>query len=184
MVMSHFSLLAYITLFYMVSALSFEKSSTDNKIYLIVEEVLFPIITAENALTQKLISIIQNEQTSIRMSFRAKIEPGLLDVISNDPIEGKKGDLLLYNGKEIILLKEDTTFTTFMDGDSGEYVKIGKCSDTEEFLNRIETNKTVFLWNSFNYENQKGKVKPYGKYFSIMNFFTWKIFTFFCFILI
>ena len=67
---------------------------------------------------------------------------------------------------------------------NGDYLKIGFLKETEEFLNLIKINKSIFLWNTLNYENDKGKVKPYGYYTSIMNYLTWKVFTFFLFLLL
>ena len=54
----------------------------------------------------------------------------------------------------------------------------------EEILKYAEKNSSIFLWNTLNYVNQKEKVRPYGYYNSLMNYFTWKVFTFFCFLLL
>ena len=66
---------------------------------------------------------------------------------------------------------------------TGDYIKIGNTKESESLFNSLTKSKRILLWNTLNYDNHRGKVKPYG-YFSIMNYFTWKIFTFFCFLLI
>ena len=94
----------------------------------------------------------------------------------NEPIEGNKGDIILNKGNEIFILND----SSILNNENGDYLKIGFCKNIEELLNQMGKNKSFYLWNTLNYENHKGKVKEY----SIMNYFTWKIFTFFCFLLI
>ena len=107
--------------------------------------------------------------------------------IDTKPIESStfhvnKGDLLLFKGKELILLDESYIINDL----NGEYIKIGSIANNEKenIFNSVSKNKTIFLWNTLNYQNHQGKVKPYGFYNSLMNYFTWKIFTLLCFILI
>ena len=95
-------------------------------------------------------------------------------------IQAQKGDLILFKGKEIILLNEDT----ILINEKGEYLKIGHTKDVDNLFSSICKNKRILLWNTLNYENNLGKVKPYGYYTIIMNYLTWKIFTFFCFLLL
>ncbi len=186
--MSSYICLLLNILFYFVSAVSYENSLRQDEMYLIIEEDIFPIKLIENPLTQRLISILPlktklvlKDPSKIKLPLRAHIEvDSLHNTIKDASTIGNKGDVILYKGKEIIILNEFTTLAN----DSNEYVKIASCENVEELLNRIETNKTIFLWNTLNYESHKGKVRPYGKYSSIMNYFTWKIFTFFCFLLI
>ena len=188
--MSCYSYSMLYILFYVVSAISIDKSLREDKMYLLIGEDIFSISLFEDPITQRLISsmplktkLIEKEQTKIRMSLSLHIDADVdaLYPTKNYATFGNKGDVFLYKGKEIIILNESTTF---VDDDRRNYTKIGRCDDAEELLNRIEANKIIPLWNTLNYENHKGKVKPYAKYSSIMNYFTWKIFTFFCFLLI
>ena len=109
------------------------------------------------------------------MPLRVHIDVDSLYPTKNNTIFGNKGDVILYKGKEIIILNESTTF---IDNDSRDYVKIGNFDDDEGLLNRIETNEIILLGNTLNYEIHKGKVRSFSKYSSIMNYFTWNIFTF------
>ena len=186
--MSCYSYSMLCILFYVVSAISIDKSLREDKMYLLIEEDIFTISLFEDPITQRLISsmplktkLIEKEQTKIRMSLSVHIDVDALYSTKNYATFGNKGDVILYKGKEIIILNESTTF---VDDDRRNYIKIGRSDDAETLLNRIEANKIIPLWNTLNYENHKGKVKPYAKYSSIMNYFTWKIFTFFCFLLI
>ena len=186
--MSYYKYASLLILFYVVSAIPPENFLREDKMHLLFEEDKFAISLIENPITQKLISImplktklIQKEHNKIRMPLKVHIDLDTLSSTTYSSTIGNKGDIILYKGKEIIILNE---YTTFIDDDSREYIKIGRCDDVEALINRIETNKVILLWNSLNNENHKGKVKAYSKYNSIMNYFTWKIFTFFCFLLI
>ena len=190
--MSYYKYSSLLILFYVVSAVSAiypENFLREDKMYLLFEEDIFTISLIESPITQKLISImplktklIQKEQNKIRMQLKTRIDLDTLFSTTNSAtVVGNKGDTILYKGKEIIILNESTTFS---DNESRECIKIGRCDDVEALLNRIEANKVIILWNTLNNENHKGKVKAYSKYNSIMNYFTWKIFTFFCFLLI
>ena len=185
--MNSYILLLSSILFYSVSAVSFENLLKEDIMFLLIEEETFPINLIESPITKELISIlplkirqIQKDSTKINMPLRANLET--IDLVSslNSANKANKGDVFLYKGKEIIILNEITD----LYGDKEDYIKIGTCKKTEELLNKITKSKSIFLWNTLNYENHKGKVRPHAKYNSIMNYFTWKIFTFFCFLLI
>jgi len=113
------------------------------------------------------------------MSLTFKIDTTNLISSECPQIKAAKGDLILFKGKELILTNEETTISN----ESGDYIKIGNTKESESLFNSLTKSKRILLWNTLNYDNHRGKVKPYG-YFSIMNYFTWKIFTFFCFLLI
>ena len=174
-------------IFHAFFSLSLETSLKEDIMYIIIGEEIFTIKLVENETTKELISIlplktrqIQKDSSKVQMTLKYFIENTHLFPSINASIEGNKGDVILYQGKEIIILNEQTTF----ENNSGEYIKIGTCEKTEELVNKIEKNKTIILWNTLNYEINKGKVKPYGRYYSIMNFFTWKVISFLCFLLI
>ena len=100
---------------------------------------------------------------------------------SSGLIKAKKGEIVLYKGKKLIIINEDTNF---YNENNNDFIIIGIIENVEKFLSSISLNKSIYIWNTLNYENQKEKVRPYGYYTSLMNFFTWKIFTFICFILL
>ena len=172
-------------LFYVVSALSFENSLKEDIMYILIGEEIFPISLIESQTTKELISIlplktrlIQNDSTKIQMPLSTQIDTTIFNEIKN-PIKGNKGDIILYKGNEIIILNE----STILNNINGDYIKIGNCENSEELLNKSGKKKTILLWNALNYENHKGKVKPYG-YYSIINYLTFKILTVFCFLLL
>ena len=100
-------------------------------------------------------------------------------ISENTKIKANKGDLFLFKGKELILLNEEIDIID----ENGDYLKLGNKKDVDHLFNSISKNKSILLWNTLNYEDNLEKVNPYA-YNSIMNFFTWKIFTFFCFLLL
>ena len=176
-----------IFLFYAFFSISLENSLSEDIMYIIIGEEIFTINLVPSETTRELISIlpsktsqIEKDSTKIQMKLKFSIETTNLLPIINASIKGNRGDVFLYQEKEIIILNELTIF----ENTKGEFIKIGACENVEELFKKIEKNKTILLWNTLNYENNKGKVKPYGRYYSIMNFFTWKILSFFCFLFI
>ena len=176
-----------IILFFVLSSLSIEEILDSDKMYILIGEKLFMINLFENEITKELISILplktklveEGTQTS-HMKLSIKIETSNYVSMEEKLIKGKKGDIFLFQGNEIILLNEPKNFPN----ENGNYIKIGFFGETENLISSMKNNKTIFLWNTLNYENHKGKVKPYGYYTNIMNYFTWKVFTFFCFLLL
>ena len=175
------------TLFFAVSAVSVTNKIENDKLYILIGEETFLVNLVENDVTQELISVLpmkiklQNEDISSKsLSLRMHIEPTNLESFKISKIDAKKGDLILFQGKELIILNEDT----ILKNDNGDYLIIGHTEEVEKLFKSITKNKIILLWNTLNYENNLGKVKPYGYYNSLMNYFTWKIFTFFCFLLL
>lgn len=176
-----------IILFSAVASATFENNLKDDKMYIFIGEDIFPINLIPSPINIDLISIlpqktklIQQDAMKASLQLKVQIETALSIPDLTPSINCQKGDVLLYQGTQLIILKESTSISN----DSGDYVKIGNCPRSEELINSIQITKSILLWNSLNYENHEGKVKPYGNYNSIMNYFTWKIFTFFCFLLI
>ena len=170
---------------YIVNALSTDVLDKD-KMYILIGEEIFPVNLIQSPITLDLISIlplkmklIQEDFSRINLKLKMEIETTLIPSIEPS-IKCMKGDILLYQGKELVLINEPIS----LENDKGYYIKIGNCEKCEELSNKIEKNKTILLWNSLNYENHEGKVRPYGNYNSVLNYFTWKIFTFICFLLI
>ncbi len=168
-------------------SISLENKIENDKLYILIGEKTFLVNLVENQVTKELISVLpmkiklQNEDVSSKsLSLRIQIETSEVVPATNSAFNGIKGDLILFQGKELILLNEET----FFENDKEDYLKIGHTEDAESLFSSITKNKRILLWNSLNYENNLGKVKPYAYYNSIMNYFTWKIFTFFCFLLL
>ena len=125
--------------------------------------------------------VINEGISSKSMELTFKIDTSNYMTLENK-VKAKKGDLFLFQEKKIILINEDNEITDT----NGDYIKLGETRESDNLFNALTKNKTkkIFLWNSLNYENNLGKVKPYTYNIRIMNYFTWKIFTFFCFLLI
>ena len=176
-----------IIIFFIFSSLSIEEILDSDKMYILIGEKIFPVNLLENEVTKQLISIlplktkiIEENSKGLHMKLSITIETSNYISLEDELIKGKKGDLFLFKGNEIILLNEQKTFIN----ENKDYIKIGIFEDTEKLLNTMKINKSIFLWNTLNYENHKGKVKPYAYYTNLMNYFTWKLFTFFCFLLL
>ena len=158
------------------------------KIYLAVGRDIFPVNLIQNEITEELITILPLKtkisngtanEYSRHISLKTQIDISI-PIISGS-INAQRGDIILYKGQELIILNEPALLNNINDND---YIKIGETDNADKLFNNISMNKSILIWNSLNYENQMEKVKPYGYYTSLMNFFTWKIFTFICFILL
>ena len=158
------------------------------KIYLALGRDIFPVNLIQNEITEELITILPLKTTfsngaineySRHISLKTQID--ISKPIISGLINAQRGDIILYKGQELILLNEPALLNNINDND---YIKIGETDNADKLFNNISMNKSILIWNSLNYENQMEKVKPYGYYTSLMNFFTWKIFTFICFILL
>ena len=177
-----------IFIFKVISAISVSNLLDSDKMYIFFEEKIFLINLKESDITNELISILPLKTKLIEEDEKHKYIIPLFEDIKrsdfifeqeeNKNIKVTKGDLLLFKRKELILFNEDNVFYD----ENNDYIKIGKLNDIDEFLNSVKKNNKIFLWNALNYQNQKEKVKPNVYYTSIMNYLTWKIFTFFCFI--
>lgn len=178
--------LLFFTLFYLVNSLAEKDKIEQDKMYILISETAYMINLKEDPIITELISLfplkaklIKEDSTSKHMLLNTRIDT---EPIESSIFHVNKGDLLLFKGKELILLNESYTINDL----NGEYIKIGSIANNEKenIFYSISKNKTIFLWNTLNYQNHQGKVKPYGFYNSLMNYFTWKIFTLLCFILI
>lgn len=185
--MTSYKCILSIILFSVVAAATFENSLKDDKMYILIGEDIFPINLISSPINTDLISIlplktklVQQDTVKAHLQLKVQIDTALSIPDLTPSINCQKGDVLLYQGTQLVIIKESIT----INNESGDYIKLGNCPRSEELMNNIEATKSILLWNSLNYENHEGKVKPYGNYNSIMNYFTWKIFTFFCFLLI
>ena len=79
-------------------------------------------------------TIKEEDYSKINMRLNAQIETANLVPTLNTSIDGKKGDLFLYQGKELILLNASSTIIN----DAGDYVKIGSYKNSEELMNKID----------------------------------------------
>jgi hypothetical protein len=173
---------------YLITSKTATNTLDTDKIYLAVGRDIFPVNLIQNEITEELITILPlktkilngtTNENSRHISLRTQIDISIPFISSS--INAQRGDLILYKGQELILLNEPHLFNNINEND---YIKIGEIDNADKLFNNISMNKSILMWNSLNYENQKEKVKPYGYYTSLMNFFTWKIFTFICFILL
>ena len=176
----------YLLLLFGIDSKSFNKILDYEKMYIIIGEKNFLINLIENEVTKEIINILplktnvnEGKLGSKHILFKTHIVNS--DLISQKDILIKvnKGDLMLYKGEELILFNKTSILSN-----NGDYIKIGTSEEAEELTKCIEENKTIYLWNSLNYNSQEEKFKPYGYYSSLFNYFTWKIFTFICFLLI
>ena len=179
--------LLYFALIYSVSSISIQNEQKDELMYILIDKEMFPIKLIDNPVSEELITIlplrsqlINKDISKIELSLNARIKTVTLFQTINSPIEVQKGDLLLYQGKKLILYNE----STILNNNEGDFLKIGNCNSIDELSNKIGNNKSIFLYSTLDSENYEGKINPYDKYNSIMNYFTWKIFTFFCFVLL
>ena len=165
---------------------SFNKILDYEKIYIIIGEKNFLINLIENEVTKEIINILplktninEGKLGSKHILFKTHLTSSDLISQKDKVIKVNKGDLILYKGDELVLFNETSNIIN-----NGDYIKIGTSKEAEELINCLKENKTIYLWNSLNYNSQEGKVKPYGYYSSLFNYFTWKIFTFICFLII
>ena len=175
----------FLILFYVVDSMSIKNNLDQEKMYILIGDSTYLVNLIENDVTTELISLlpiktklVEENSISKHIPLKTQVETAIPTLSST--IEANKGDLFLFKGNELILLSKPSTFFDT----NGDYIKIGSISQNDNLLNSMTKNKTIFLWNTLNYENHQGKVKPYGYYNSLMNFFTWKVFTFFCFLLL
>ena len=168
-----------------VSSESILNKIESDKLYISIGEKSFPINLIENSVTMELISILPmkvkllNEDISSKnLSLNIYIEISKDIANINSEINSKKGDLILFHGRELILFNEEK----IIKNDKGDYLKIGYTEDADNLYNSITKNKRIILLNSLNYETNIGKVKPYAYYTSLMNYLSWKMLSFFCFL--
>mgnify|MGYP006873167105 CR=1 FL=1 len=176
------------SIFYLIASKTVTNDIDTNKIYISVGREVFPVNLLQNEITEELITILPlktaitngtTNENARHISLKTQIDAA--NIISSGFINAERGDIILYKGQELIILNEPVLFNSNNEND---FIKIGEIDNIDNLFNNISMNKSIFLWNSLNYEHQKEKVKPYGYYTSLMNFFTWKIFTFICFILL
>ena len=174
-----------LTLFLAVSANSFQNHFEKDKLYISIGEKSFPVNLIENSVTIELLSIlpmkvklINEDISSKNLSLNIHIDTSNEISYTNSEINAKKGDLILFQGRELILLNEEK----IIKNENGDYLKIGYTEDIDNLFNSISKNKRILLLNSLNYETNIGKVKPYAYYTCLMNYLSWKLLSFFCFL--
>ena len=181
--MNTLHLLISLTLYYTIVS-TIQYSLEEDKLYILIGEEAFLVNLMKNSITQELINLLPSKakllvenDSEINLLLSVEIEAGIPN--DNDIIKANIGDLFLVKGKkELVIFNESKTFIN-----NGEYFKIGNTEHSNKILNFIPKfrNKSCNLLNTLNYADHKGKIKPYT-YNTLMNYFTWKIFTFFCFL--
>ena len=184
--MNAISIFLALTLYYVVASISIQQSLEEDKIYLIIGKETFLVKLIENQITKELISVLplktnllEEKPSTKQLPLSIKIETENYVSSQRRYVEAHKGSLYLYRGKELVLFNETTTINNIND----EYVKLGSIEKADELFDVMKTfKKNIMLWNTLDYANHKGKIDPHTYYTSIMNFFTWKVLTFFCFL--
>ena len=184
--MNSLYIIIFLMLYYKILTISIQHTLEEDKIYILMGEEIFLVNLNDNSIAKELISllplkatILEENQSTQNFKLSLEIEMKKFAIPTNYPC--KIGDFFLYKGNELVLFNENTNILN----NNGEYIKIGFIKQTNELFNSLKKykKKTILLWNTLNYADYKGKIKPYG-YNNIMNYFTWKIFTFFCFLLL
>ena len=185
--MNTFYLIISLTLYYTIVS-SIQYSLEEDKIYILIREETFLVNLIENSITQELINLLplktklfeeNDSQINLPLSIEIETESFPYDN-DNYMTKANIGDLFLVKRqKKLVLFNESKTFIN----NNGEYFKIGNIEHSNKIFNFIPNNKNkrCMLLNTLNYADHKGKIKPYT-YNTLMNYFTWKIFTFFCFL--
>ena len=192
--MNSYIYILFFSLFYFINSKISNKILDNDKMYILIGEKTFLVHLFENAITHELINTLPLKTRLIRreevktltknLELTTTIEiskVSLNERAKTADINVKKGDLLLFKGKELVIFNDYVK----LDNHEGNYTKIGHIDQVEKINNSFEDNKSkILLWNNLNYENHEGKIKPYEFYTNLMNYFTWKVFTFICFLLI
>ena len=175
-----------LSLYYTIISSSIHYTLEEDKIYILIGSETFLINLFESPITKELISLLplktklleENDSEKI-LPLSVKIETETFFLSEKFSNNGKIGDLFLYKGKNLVFITETKTF----EENNGDYIKMGYTKEIGEIINLMEKNKnkTFLLWNTLNYAEYKGKIKPYAYYSSLMNY-SWKILTFFCFL--
>ncbi len=172
---------------FVVTAISIDSSLDIDKMYILLGEKTFLINLYQNDILQELISILpiktkilQEDSKSISIPLSIQKEITNLKPIPDKVINANTGDIILFEGKELILINETSEY----NNENGDYIQIGYMKEAKDLFSSVKRNKNIYLLNTLNYENHKGKIKPYGYYTTIMNYLTWKVLTFFCFLLL
>ena len=137
----------YIQIFIFIITYSFIKSKLkkDNynkdKMYIQInnEDDLFTIDLVQSPETEKLLNalplmtyLLEDNENIKRMPIsNIEIESNGLTSPQSTKLDTKKGDILLFQGKEIILVNQDQVF-------DGEYVKIGHAKHMDDFSKRLQ----------------------------------------------
>ena len=183
--MNTFYLIISLSLYYTIIC-TIQYSLEEDKIFILIGEEAFLINLIKNSITKELISLlplktkllVENE-SEINLTLSIEIETETFPNNNNDIIKANMGDLFLVKGqKKLIIFNESKTFIN----NNGEYFKIGNTDQSNKIIKFIpkNRNKSSTLLNTLNYADHKGKIKPYT--YTLMNYITWKIFTFFCFL--
>ena len=183
--MNLISLFITLSLYYVVVTIAFQPSLEEDKIFIILGKETFLVRLIKNQMTKELISVLplktnllEEKQSSRNLPLSVKIGTENYASLQIPYTEGNKGDLYLYKGKDLILFNETATISN-----NGEYVKLGIIDQVDELFDVMKKYKNnILLWNTLDYAIHKGKINPNTYYISLMNFFTWKVLTFFCFL--
>ena len=186
--MNAISLFIVLSLYYVVVTISIQQTLEEDKLFIVLGNEIFLVNLIENPITKELISVlplktnrIEEKNSTKQLPLSIKIETeNYASSLKLSSVEAHKGDIYLHNGKQLVLFNETETIINNND----EYVKLGFIEHADELFDVMEKNKrsNILLLNTLNYANHKGRISPYTYYNSIMNYFTFKVLTIFCFL--
>ena len=166
-----------------------ENPSSESILYIRLGEEMFSVNLYDSPIRRELISLLPlqsnpiNKKEFIHFPLTLEIEEDIEIEIENSAVGGnsvielEKGDVVLFQKKELIVINKKIILDN-----NNEYIKLGKTEFTDELYNAIKFNKPVYLWNSFDYINYNENIKPHEHYINIMNFITYKIVTVICYL--
>ena len=172
---------------YTTSSLPQKLFPQKDKLFILMGEEVFQVNLLENPITNEIINNMpiiaeydQKDSMLLLPPINYNLEINNLFHESNLSLETNKGDLLLKQGKEFIIMNE----AQVLNNEKNEYIKLGNCENIDSLMDKLDKKINIILMNNLNYEDHLGKLNTYAKYNIIWNYFTWKVFTFFCFLII
>ena len=188
--MNSFFILIFLYLCYLSQSNTNDNPFNESILYIRLGEEMFSVNLYDSPIRRELISILplrvnplkKNEFIYLMLRSEIRIEKEFEANGQNSIIEAEKGDIILYKKKELIIINQNI----ILDNNNNEYIKLGKTENTEDLYNSINFNnfnkQSIYLWNSFNYENFKENIKPHEHYNNVMNYITYKIVTLICYL--
>ena len=161
------------------------KSKKDNyqkdKIYIQIndDDDVFTIDLIQSIYSERLLNalplstyLLEENQYMNRLPIsNVDVESNNLSFSTKANINAKKGDILLFKGKDILILNEDKVF-------EGEYTKIGNLKQINDFsikIKKIKNFVTFSLINSIDFEEHEKRLRREH----LINYFILKLITLF-----
>ena len=181
--MSSIQFLILFYLYMLVISIEKENQINTNILYIRIIDNFFSINLYESPIKEELLRLLPIKSNPIEkdglkyLPLSFELEEDMIIKEANNLMMVEAGDVLLYKKKEIIIINKKMNIENL----EGEYIQIGKAENINELYDLLIHNKSVYLWNSFDYINYNEKIKPNEHYNIMMYFITWKIVTLMCF---